>query len=63
MISESVVRDGKVFHPGFRAGTVRPIIGKPDGSTAILDYGASIDNAIGVAPGAIRGRNEIPAGS
>ena len=50
-------------HLGFMVGTVCPIISKPAASTAILDYGASIENAIGVALGAMCRLNGIPEGS
>lgn len=48
-------------HLGFMVGTVCPIISKPTASTAILDYAASVENAISVALGAMCRLNDIPA--
>lgn len=42
---------------GCPAGTVCPIISKPDSSTAILDYSASVEQAIDVALGAMLDMN------
>lgn len=49
-------------HLGFTVGTVCPIISKPTAATAILDYAASVENAISVALGAMCRLNGIPAG-
>jgi uridine phosphorylase len=48
---------------GFPAGTVCPVISKPTASTAILDYAASVENAISVALGAMCRLNGVGAGS
>jgi uridine phosphorylase len=40
-------------HLGSRVGTICPVISKPTASTTILDYGASVENAISVALGAM----------
>jgi len=49
-------------HLGFLVGTVCPVISKPTASTAILDYAASVENAISVALGAMCCLNGVPAG-
>lgn len=46
-------------HLGFTAGTVCPVISRPTASTAILDYAASVENAISVALGAMCRLNRI----
>lgn len=46
-------------HMGCLVGTVCPIISKPTASTAILDYTASVENAISIALGAMCDLNGV----
>jgi len=46
-------------HLGYTVGTVCPVISKPTAAAAILDYAASVENAIGVALGAMCRLNGI----
>jgi uridine phosphorylase len=48
-------------HLGCPVGTICPIISKPLASTSILDYAASVENAISIALAAMCDLNGIPA--
>lgn len=48
-------------HLGSRVGTICPVISRPTASTAILDYAASVDNAISVALDAMLQLNDASA--